>query len=127
MADTLTKQRMLEIVSMFSRTSIIEFETFENSDDEILGYSTLDFFEDVDSSGDFSESKNFLVRQVSQSRAYNEGELCTVIQVVEKSKDFKPSEFGYLKFSGRFSSWDDSYYTCIEHVHPVEKTEIVFE
>lgn len=123
MADTLTKQRMLEIVSMFSRTSIIEFETFENSDDEILGCSTLDFFEDCDSSGDFSESKNLLVRQVSQSRAYNEGELCTVIKVISKCTE----EFGYLKFSGRFSSWDDSYYTNIEHVHPVEKTEIVFE
>lgn len=49
-----------------------------------------------------------------------------IIYTIFKIEDIKSKDYGYLRYKGRYSSWDSSYYTSVEVVKPVEVKKVQY-
>ena len=50
-----------------------------------------------------------------------------ITQFVYKIKRDKDHDVGYIRFSGRYSSWDSTYYNLCEVVYPRQITKTIYE
>ena len=48
------------------------------------------------------------------------------IHLIFKFENKSTADIGYLKFSGRYSSWDSSYFNDVQVVYPVEVKRIQY-
>ena len=131
MNETNTKYTGLAEEEMLS--AMIEVATFnEYIPDEDDEEAT---FEDVFMSGvesykleqyftEPTESEKYIVQRVSERGAEGDGaDMFLTFKITDK----ETNAVGYLEYSGRYSSWDSSYYEDSYIVQPREVTIIKYE
>lgn len=71
-----------------------------------------------------TESEKYIVEQVSERGAEGDGaEMYLTFKITNK----ETGNTGYLEYSGRYSSWDSSYYEYRHIVEPQEVTIIQYK
>lgn len=58
------------------------------------------------------------------SKDISDNELMFLVYKIKRNSD---NDVGYIRFSGRYSSWDSSYYHLCEVVYPKKVTKTIYE
>ncbi len=123
---SLNKEEMIMVLAELAVTNNVELDYSINDVD--TNFRLLSLCEDISSyevNKLFGRTTEYISDVIENT--YKQATDNDEIQIIFRITRISDNELGYIRFSGRYSSWDSSdYYSC-EVVYPRKIEQIVYE
>lgn len=121
----MTKEIMIKTLAEVAlKKDVFEYWASIETEEDIIKHLSLSDEIDTVIEYAFGETDSYTVNVIENTVDYAEDN--ERIHLIFKFENKANADEGYLKFSGRYSSWDSSYFNEVQVVYPVEVRRIQY-